>query len=155
MHSLEEFPFGFGITAHYHYVGGRQFQQSHETVWNVQPTQYVLNILCGQRAAEPLQSVGPFLTVFRNPVEPEFRLHRVVVVLVDVENTGTADADELDGLVIFSESYNVNKGDTEAIPFSIDNGEMVGFWDVILESNDGLSDFTYDYNWLHDFEASN
>jgi hypothetical protein len=78
---------------------------------------------------------------------------------VAIGNTG-ASSDvtvtiELDGLVIFSESYNVNKGDTEAIQFSIDNGEMVGFWDVILESNDGLSDFTYDYDWLNDFEASN
>jgi len=62
---------------------------------------------------------------------------------------------EVDGQIIFSDSYNVNKGSTESIQFSIDNGDIVGKWDLIFEANDGLSDFTYDYNWLNDFEQSN
>ena len=61
---------------------------------------------------------------------------------------------EVDGQAIFSESYNVNKGNTESIQFSVNDSDIVGEWNLIFESNDGVSDFTYDYNWLSDFEAS-
>ena len=61
---------------------------------------------------------------------------------------------EVDGQAIFSESYDVNKGSTESIQFSINDSETVGEWNLIFESNDGVSDFTYDYNWLSDFEVS-
>tara|TARA_Y100001970_G_scaffold200419_1_gene243793 strand:- start:2070 stop:4166 length:2097 start_codon:yes stop_codon:yes gene_type:complete len=61
---------------------------------------------------------------------------------------------EVDGQAIFSESYNVNKGSTESIQFSINDSETVGEWNLIFESNDGVSDFTYDYNWLGDFEVN-
>ena len=61
---------------------------------------------------------------------------------------------EVDGQAIFSESYNVNKGSTESIQFSINDSETVGEWNLIFESNDGVSDFTYDYNWLVDFEVN-
>ena len=56
---------------------------------------------------------------------------------------------------LFEWSDNIDKGETESIPFSIDNGEMVGNWEIILEANDGRSDFTYDYNWFNDFETNN
>ena len=61
---------------------------------------------------------------------------------------------EVNGQSIFSESYDVDKGSTESIQFSINDSETVGEWNLIFESNDGVSDFTYDYNWLSDFEVS-
>jgi hypothetical protein len=78
---------------------------------------------------------------------------------IAIGNTG-ASSDvtvtiELDKQIIFSESYNINKGNTEAIQFSIDSGEMVGDWEIILEANDATSDFTYEYDWFNDFQISN
>ncbi len=55
----------------------------------------------------------------------------------------------------FTETYSVNNGQRQAFTFSIDSGEMVGDWEMILESNDAASDFTYEYDWFNDFQISN
>ena len=33
-------------------------------------------------------------------------------------------------------------------------GEMVGDWEISLESNDPASDFTYDYDWFNYYQDS-
>jgi len=55
----------------------------------------------------------------------------------------------------FTETYSVNNGQRQPFTFSIDEGEMVGDWEMILESNDPASDFTYEYDWFNDFQISN
>jgi membrane-associated protease RseP (regulator of RpoE activity) len=55
----------------------------------------------------------------------------------------------------FTESYSVNNGQRQPFTFSIDSGEMVGDWEIILEANDPASDFTYEYDWFNDFQISN
>jgi membrane-associated protease RseP (regulator of RpoE activity) len=55
----------------------------------------------------------------------------------------------------FTETYSVNNGQRQPFTFSIDSGEMVGDWEIILEANDPASDFTYEYDWFNDFQISN
>ena len=40
------------------------------------------------------------------------------------------------------------------ITFSINEGEMVGDWEISLESNDPASDFTYNYDWYNYYQGS-
>jgi membrane-associated protease RseP (regulator of RpoE activity) len=55
----------------------------------------------------------------------------------------------------FTETYTLNNGQRQPFTFSIDEGEMVGDWEMILESNDAASDFTYEYDWFNYFQSSN
>jgi|TARA_B110000881_G_scaffold121722_1_gene106833 membrane-associated protease RseP (regulator of RpoE activity) len=55
----------------------------------------------------------------------------------------------------FTETYSLNNGQRQPFTFSIDAGEMVGDWEIVLESNDAASDFTYEYDWFNYFQASN
>jgi len=60
----------------------------------------------------------------------------------------------------FSESYSLGNGETQSIAFSANKGELVGEWTLSLESDNpdtvlSSPGFTYDYNWINDFEASN
>ena len=55
----------------------------------------------------------------------------------------------------FTETYTLNNGQSQPFTFSIDEGEMVGDWEMILESNDAASDFTYEYDWFNYFQSSN
>jgi len=48
---------------------------------------------------------------------------------------------------VFEEDYLLNNGQTQSINFETSEGEMVGEWEIILESNDPASDFTYNYDW--------
>jgi membrane-associated protease RseP (regulator of RpoE activity) len=48
---------------------------------------------------------------------------------------------------VFEENYLLNNGQTQSISFETNEGEMVGDWEISLESNDPASDFTYDYDW--------
>jgi len=59
----------------------------------------------------------------------------------------------------FSESYSLNNGQTESIKFVADEGDLVGEWTVLLESdnlNTGPSSpsFDYDYNWLNYYPSN-
>jgi membrane-associated protease RseP (regulator of RpoE activity) len=53
----------------------------------------------------------------------------------------------------FSESYSLNNGQTESIQFVADKGDLVGEWDLLLESNDPATPFSpsfdYDYDWYN------
>ena len=48
---------------------------------------------------------------------------------------------------VFEQDLLLNNGETQAVSFSTSEGEMVGEWEIFLESNDPASDFTYDYDW--------
>ena len=50
---------------------------------------------------------------------------------------------------VFEENYLLNNGQTQSISFETNEGEMVGDWEISLESNDPASDFTYDYDWYN------
>ncbi len=58
----------------------------------------------------------------------------------------------------FSESYSLNNGQTESIQFVADKGDLVGEWELLLESNDPSSPFSpsfdYDYNWLNYYPSN-
>ena len=53
---------------------------------------------------------------------------------------------------VFEESYLLNNGQTQSISFEANEGEMVGDWEITLESNDPASDFTYDYDWYNYYQ---
>ena len=55
---------------------------------------------------------------------------------------------------VFEQDLLLNNGETQAISFSTSEGEMVGGWEIYLESNDPASDFTYDYDWYNYYQAS-
>jgi len=55
---------------------------------------------------------------------------------------------------VFEENYLLNNGQTQAISFKTNEGEMVGDWEISLESNDPASDFTYDYDWYNYYQGS-
>ena len=55
---------------------------------------------------------------------------------------------------VFEESYLLNNGQTQSISFKANDGEMVGDWEITLESNDPASDFTYDYDWYNYYQGS-
>ena len=59
----------------------------------------------------------------------------------------------------FSESYSLNNGQTESIKFVADEGDSVGEWTVLLESNNpntppSSPSFDYDYNWLNYYPSN-
>ena len=59
----------------------------------------------------------------------------------------------------FSESYSLNNGQTESIKFVADEGDLVGEWTVLLESNNpntppSSPSFDYDYNWLNYYPSN-
>ena len=54
----------------------------------------------------------------------------------------------------FSESYSLNNGQTQSIQFSTNEGELVGEWELLLESDDPASDFTYNYDWYNYYLSS-
>ena len=41
---------------------------------------------------------------------------------------------------------------SQSIEYKTNEGEMVGDWEINLESNDPASDFTYNYNWVTYFQ---
>ena len=55
---------------------------------------------------------------------------------------------------VFEEDYLLNDGQTQSISFEASEGEMVGEWEIILESNDPASDFTYNYDWYNYYQGS-
>ena len=55
---------------------------------------------------------------------------------------------------VFEEDYLLNDGQTQSISFTTNEGEMVGEWEVVLESNDPASDFTYNYDVYNYYQAS-
>ena len=55
---------------------------------------------------------------------------------------------------VFEESYLLNNGQTQSISFEANEEEMVGDWEITLESNDPASDFTYDYDWYNYYQES-
>ena len=55
---------------------------------------------------------------------------------------------------VFEESYLLNNGQTQSIDFETSEGEMVGDWEISLESNDPASDFTYNYDWYNYYQGS-
>jgi len=54
--------------------------------------------------------------------------------------------------VVFEEDYLLNNNQQQYIEFKTNEGEMVGDWEISLESNDPASDFSYDYNWFTYFK---
>ena len=58
----------------------------------------------------------------------------------------------------FSESYSLNNGQTESIQFVADKGDLVGEWELVLESNDPSSPFSpsfdYDYDWYNYYPSN-
>ena len=55
---------------------------------------------------------------------------------------------------VFEEDYLLNDGQTQSISFTTNEGEMIGEWEVVLESNDPASDFTYNYDVYNYYQAS-
>jgi len=55
---------------------------------------------------------------------------------------------------VFEQDLLLNNGETQAISFSTNEGEMVGDWEILLESNDPASDFTYAYEWYNYYQAN-
>ena len=53
---------------------------------------------------------------------------------------------------VFEESYLLNNGQTQSISLEANEEEMVGDWEITLESNDPASDFTYDYDWYNYYQ---
>ena len=55
---------------------------------------------------------------------------------------------------VFEQDLLLNNGETQAVSFSTSEGEMVGEWEIFLESNDPASDFTYDYDWYTYYQSN-
>jgi len=68
--------------------------------------------------------------------------------LLLVESDVTVTINSPSGAV-FEQDLLLNDGETQAISFSTSEGQMVGGWEIFLESNDPFSDFTYDYDWYN------
>jgi hypothetical protein len=54
--------------------------------------------------------------------------------------------------VIFEEDYLLNNNQQQYIEVKTNEGEMVGDWEISLESNDPASNFSYNYNWFTYFK---
>jgi hypothetical protein len=57
----------------------------------------------------------------------------------------------------FSESYSLGNNDIETIQFSKSEGELVGEWTLLLESDNPdpeSGDFSYDYDWYNYYLSS-
>ena len=70
-----------------------------------------------------------------------------------IQSDVTVTIDSPSGTV-FEESYLLNNGQTQSITFEANEGEMVGEWEISLESNDPASDFTYNYDWFNYYQGS-
>ncbi len=55
---------------------------------------------------------------------------------------------------VFEQDLLLNNGETQSLSFSTSEVEMVGGWEILLESNDAASDFTYAYEWYNYYQAS-
>ena len=55
---------------------------------------------------------------------------------------------------VFEQDLLLNNGETQAVSFSTSEGEIVGEWEIFLESNDPASDFTYDYDWYTYYQSN-
>ena len=53
--------------------------------------------------------------------------------------------------VVFEENYLLG-AQPQYVEYKTDSGEMVGDWEINLESNDPTSDFSYTYNWVTYFQ---
>ena len=69
-----------------------------------------------------------------------------------IQSDVTVTIDSPSGTV-FEENYLLNNGQTQSISFETSEGE-VGEWEIILESNDPASDFTYNYDWYNYYQDS-
>ncbi|MBO58544.1 MAG: hypothetical protein CMA77_06070 [Euryarchaeota archaeon] len=55
---------------------------------------------------------------------------------------------------LFKWSDSIDKGETQSLNFTTSEVEIVGGWEILLESNDAASDFTYAYEWYNYYQAS-
>ncbi|MEC7687378.1 MAG: site-2 protease family protein [Candidatus Thermoplasmatota archaeon] len=55
---------------------------------------------------------------------------------------------------VFEQDLLLNDGETQELTFETDNGEMIGEWELLLESNDPASDFNYNYDWYNYYQNS-
>ncbi len=55
---------------------------------------------------------------------------------------------------VFEQDLLLSNGETQELIFETNEGEMVGEWTIILESNDPASDFTYNYDWYNYYQSS-
>ena len=53
--------------------------------------------------------------------------------------------------VVFEEDYLLG-AQPQYVEYKTNSGEMVGDWEINLESNDPTSDFSYTYNWVTYFQ---
>ncbi len=55
---------------------------------------------------------------------------------------------------VFEQDLLLSNGETQELTFETSEGEMIGDWEISLESNDPASDFTYDYDWFNYYQDS-
>ena len=54
-------------------------------------------------------------------------------------------------VIVFEEDYLLGP-QPQYVEYKTDSGEMIGDWEISLESNDPTSDFSYTYNWVTYFQ---
>mgnify|MGYP001359947578 CR=1 FL=1 len=72
------------------------------------------------------------------------------IVLAAVQEDVTVTITSPSG-VVFEEDYLLG-AQPQSIEYKTNEGEMVGDWEISLESNDPASDFSYNYNWVTYFQ---
>ena len=55
---------------------------------------------------------------------------------------------------VFEQDLLLNDGETQELIFETNEGEMIGDWELLLESNDPASDFNYNYDWYSYYQNS-
>ena len=55
---------------------------------------------------------------------------------------------------MFEQDLLLNDGETQELTFETGEGEMIGEWELLLESNDPASDFNYNYDWYNYYQNS-
>ena len=55
---------------------------------------------------------------------------------------------------VFEQDLLLNDGETQELTFETNEGEMIGEWELLLESNDPASDFNYNYDWYNYYQSS-
>ena len=55
---------------------------------------------------------------------------------------------------VFEQDLLLNDGETQELTFETNEGEMIGEWELLLESNDPASDFNYNYDWYSYYQNS-
>lgn len=53
--------------------------------------------------------------------------------------------------IVFEQEYTLG-GQPQYVEYKTDEGEMVGDWEISLQSDDPTSDFSYNYNWVTYFQ---